>query len=137
MARTFKLIGMVLTAVLLSVGFTACSNDDDETTVGWFITIDTNSSSGNYLNNIYLRSLLSTYINEKNDEILYQSLSESAAKSIFNTFCDEVAEEIDAQELPVLDDTYCVLYLSHSISDPNGTYPQVATKKITFTPSSE
>jgi len=35
MTNTFKLIGMVLMAVLVSVGFAACSDDDDDDNVNF------------------------------------------------------------------------------------------------------
>jgi len=83
-----------------------------------------------------LQAALSQLVNSKNSEILYSSLTESEAKSAFNSFCNEAAQKINAMGLTVLADTYCTLYLTHAISDPYGDYPQVATKKITFNPSS-
>lgn len=134
--KDLKYLFVAIIATVCVAAFTACSSDDDETNVGWNIQVDTDASSTNFNSNLYLQLALSEYISSKNSEIQTSVLTESEAKSMFNSFCNDVTQKINAMGLPVLNDTYCTLYLTHAISDPYGTYPEVATRKITFTASS-
>jgi uncharacterized lipoprotein YehR (DUF1307 family) len=132
----------LLNKVLLSIfvimaafSFTAC--DDDETQNGWYVSVDTDQSSANFISNLFIQTAVSNQLAIMNNDFKLTMMSESDAKKHFNAMCTELENKVNALELPVLDDTYCTLYLTHAISDPNGKAPVIASKKITFATKSE
>lgn len=80
---------------------------------------------------------MSNELSSLNVDFLKTQMSESDAKKRFNSICTEVENKVNALELPVLDDTYCVLVLTHAVADPNGKNPTIASKKINFTSKAE
>ena len=120
---------------MAAFSFTSC--DEDETENGWYVAVDTDQSSANFTSNIYIQSAVNNQLQIMNNDFRQKMMSESDAKKHFNAMCSELETKVNALELPVLDNTYCTLYLTHAISDPNGKAPVITSKRITFTPKSE
>jgi lipoprotein len=124
-----------LFVIMAAFSFTSC--DEDETENGWYVAVDTDQSSANFTSNIYIQSAVNNQLQIMNNDFRQKMMSESDAKKHFNAMCSELETKVNALELPVLDNTYCTLYLTHAISDPNGKAPVITSKRITFTPKSE
>lgn len=124
-----------LFVIMAAFSFTSC--EEDETQNGWYVTVDTDQSSANFNSNVYIQSAVKNQLDILNNEFKQTMMSEGDAKKRFNAICTEVENKVNALGLPVLDDTYCTLYLTHAISDPNGKYPVITSKRITFTSKSE
>lgn len=134
--KNLKYFVMAIIAIVCTTAFVACSSDDDETSTVWFIAYDTDNTSANFKSNTYLKLALSNLVEAKNEELKTSIMTEKNAKSMFNTFCSDAQTKINSMGLTVLDNTSCVLYLSHAITTTDGNYPKVVTKTLTFTPSS-
>lgn len=120
-----------LFVIMAAFSFTSCG-DDDETRNGWCVDVDNAMSSDNFKSNLYIQIAVSNQINSINNDFMQASMTEGDAKKRFNAICTEIENKVNALELPVLDNTYCMVYLTHAISDPNGQYPVIVSKKITF-----
>lgn len=125
-----------LLLMILAVGVTACS-DDDEQQNGWYITVDTELSSANFNSNLYVQMAVSGILNTYNEEFRQTMMSEKDAKNRFETFCTELENKVNAMGLPVLENTYCTVYLTHTTSTPNEKGPVLSSKKIYFKESSK
>ena len=124
-----------LFVIMVAFSFTSC--EEDETQNGWYVAVDTDQSSANFNSNLYIQSAVNSQLQIMNSEFRQTMMSESDAKKRFNAICTEVENKVNALGLPVLDDTYCTLYLTPGTSDPNGKAPVITSKRITFTPKSE
>lgn len=125
-----------LFVVMAAFSFTSCG-DDDETQNGWYVTVDEEQSSPNFFSNLYIQTAVNEQLRIMNNDFMQSMMSENDAKKHFNAMCTELENKINALELPVLDDTYCTVFLTHAISDPNGKYPVIASKKINFSSQSK
>lgn len=127
------LVAMLLVAV--SFGMSSCG-DDDETQNGWYIDVDTEMSSPNFTSNLYVQSAVKNYLSSYNAELRSAMLTQKEAEKRFAAYCSDLESKVNAMQLPVLDNTTCTVYLTHAISDPDGLYPKIAVKSITFAPHS-
>ena len=125
-----------LFVIMAAFSFTSCG-DDDETQNGWYVAVDTDQSSAKFNSNLYIQSAVNNQLQSMNNEFMKTMMSEGDAKKHFNAMCTELENKVNALELSVLDDTYCTVYLTHAIADPNGKSPVIASKKITFASKSE
>ncbi len=125
-----------LFVIVAAFSFNSCSDDDEQQT-GWYVAVDTDQSSTNFKSNLYIQAAVNSELAKLNQEFLQSMMSESDAKKHFNAICTEVKNKVNALDLPVLDNTYCTLYLTHAISDPNGKYPVIESKRITFSAHAE
>ncbi len=125
-----------LFVIMAAFSITSCG-DEDETLNGWFVSVDTDQSSVNYNSNLYIQSAVSSQLNSLNKDFMQNSMTEGDAKKRFYAICSELENKVNALELPVLENTYCIVFLTHSIADPHGTYPVIESRRINFTTKSE
>ncbi len=128
---------VLLSLFVIMAAFSITSCSEEETQNGWYVTVDTDQSSSNFNGNLYLQTAVNSELQILNKDFRLNMMSESDAKKRFNSICTEVENKVNSLELPTLDDSYCTLVLTHAISDPNGKYPVIASKKINFKSKSE
>lgn len=130
-----KKLFFILACVLPICLFSSCGDDDDDKDI-YYVTLDTEASSVNFVNNLYLQLALGNYIEDVNLQLrgtkdgMNYGVTQKEAEKIFDSFCKSVKDDINALELPTLDDTYMVLLLKKTVSDPNATGPTVKSQKV-------
>lgn len=132
--RKMIFFAMAIMAVVCVFSFVACSNNDEEKNLYWLSVSD---ASTNYNNNSLVSDVVTSLVEEFQNQYGKTALTSSEANGYFETLCAKAVSTVSSNGSTVFPDTYCTLVLQHSSSSPDGDYPTVATKKVTFTSNAE